>query len=72
MLEEELRGMGNNLKSQTKDVAEQYESQIKDPQTNVGDLVLDADFQKIQASVSVHAPSGTRTLQVDLLKEGNR
>jgi len=51
-LEEGLRGMENNLRSRPKDVAEQYESQIKDLQAKVGELVLEVDvLKKSQASV---------------------
>jgi len=45
-LEEGLRGMENNLRSRPKDVAEQYESQIKDLQAKVGELVLEVDVLK--------------------------
>ena len=46
VLEEGLRGMENNLRSRPKDVAEQYESQIKDLQAKVGELVLEVDVLK--------------------------
>lgn len=38
--------MENNLRSRPKDVAEQYESQIKDLQAKVGELVLEVDVLK--------------------------
>jgi len=49
-LEEGRRGMENNLRSRPKDVAEQYESQIKDLQAKVGELVLSADVLKKSAA----------------------
>ncbi len=56
-LEEGLGSMGNSLGSRPKDVAGRYESQLKDPQSKVGKLVLENDVPK--SAVSFQPPPQT-------------
>jgi len=62
--------MGNSLGSRPKDVAGRYESQLKDPQSKVGKLVLENDVPK--SAVSFQPPPQNIKSRRRILNERGR